>query len=411
MIFALGFLCAGLAALAFAPAFWRRANRLTRRRLEMQVPLSVQEILADRDQLRAEFAVEQRRLEQRVEEANRAHAADRGELGRRSAEIGDLKERLAQSGQENRDYEQMLAGLQAELTQASAQLGALTKALFDADGLYMRKQEEFASLLQAHEAMTMLAEERLANHAAADARAVGLELRLGDVSRALLEAERRFTERTMQAAKLGDTLALASRNLELSETNGSALQKKLEGEATRAAQIAQELEALRRRREEDQIEMRALAAKIAAREAAIEEASEREKKLRAQRDQQVEKARAARGTLAEKYEQLQSEHAALQGALEVARRRCETLEAELAAQRGRQRARPEENGVLRQEGKEGATIVRLSRAGAEIAPNGGEVSPNGAENPVAGAVASSGEAATPPADAALGEKLEGQVGT
>ncbi len=76
MIFALGFLVAGLVALAFAPAFWRRANRLTRRQLEMQIPLSVQEILAERDQLRAEFAVERCRLEQRTEHLDERHAAD-----------------------------------------------------------------------------------------------------------------------------------------------------------------------------------------------------------------------------------------------------------------------------------------------------------------------------------------------
>jgi len=239
MIFALGFLFAGLAALAFAPAFWRRANRLTRRRLEMQVPLSVQEILAERDQLRAEFAVEQRRLELRAEQTKLAHAADRSELGRRAAEISGLNERLAQSAQENREYEQMLAEVQSHLTEVSAELGAMTKALYDAEGLHERKTEELIQLGQAHEAMMMLAEERLANHAAADARAAGLELRLGDVSRMLLEAEKRFTERTTQAAKLGDALAHSNRNLELSEGNYAALQKKLEAETARAAQLTQ----------------------------------------------------------------------------------------------------------------------------------------------------------------------------
>ncbi|HEY8578608.1 MAG TPA: hypothetical protein VIL72_01885, partial [Beijerinckiaceae bacterium] len=64
MIFALGFLSAGLLSLLFLPAFWRRAMRLSRRRLEMQMPLSMDEIVAERDQLRAEFAAERRRLEQ-----------------------------------------------------------------------------------------------------------------------------------------------------------------------------------------------------------------------------------------------------------------------------------------------------------------------------------------------------------
>src|ERR1700730_9930861 len=87
MVFALGFLVAGLFALAAAPAFWRRAIRLSTRRLEMQLPLSPEEILAGRDLLRAEFAVERRRLEQKVEALNLVHAADMTELGRHAAII------------------------------------------------------------------------------------------------------------------------------------------------------------------------------------------------------------------------------------------------------------------------------------------------------------------------------------
>ncbi len=67
MIFMLGALSAGLLALLMLPAFWRRALRLTRRRLEMLMPLSMDEVVAERDLLRAEFAAEHRRLEQRME--------------------------------------------------------------------------------------------------------------------------------------------------------------------------------------------------------------------------------------------------------------------------------------------------------------------------------------------------------
>src|ERR1700736_2441773 len=70
MVFTFGFLAASLIALAAAPAFWRRAIRLSTRRLEMQLPLSLEEILAGRDLLRAEFAVECRRLEQKAEVLN-----------------------------------------------------------------------------------------------------------------------------------------------------------------------------------------------------------------------------------------------------------------------------------------------------------------------------------------------------
>ncbi len=48
MIFALGFLCAGLLTLLFLPAFWRRAMTLSRRQIEMQIPLSMAEVVAER---------------------------------------------------------------------------------------------------------------------------------------------------------------------------------------------------------------------------------------------------------------------------------------------------------------------------------------------------------------------------
>jgi chromosome segregation ATPase len=388
MILALGFLFAGLLALAFAPAFWRRANRLTRRRLETQVPLSVQEILAERDQLRAEFAVEQRRLELRLAQTNVAHAADRGELGRRAAEISALQDELAQRAQETHDHSNALAQAEAALSQMSAELGAATKALYDAESLNERKQDELAKLAQAHEAITALAEERLANHAAADARAIALELRLGDVSRRVLEAEGRFAERTTQAAKLNDALALAKRDLDFMESNYVSLQKKLESETARAAHLAHELDALRAQRNDEQGKMRALTAQGGVREAsAAEDASRREQKIRAV----IEKAREAERVLTEKHERLQSEYAALQGALEVARRRCETLEANLAAQRATR--------------QEGGTIVRLPRTSAE--PNNGteasaEIEPPSPRAPT--------QAATPDTEAKKIE-MHGQVGT
>lgn len=416
MIFVLGFLFAGLAALAFAPAFWRRANQLTRRRLEMQVPLSVEEILAERDQLRAEFAVEQRRLELRTAQVNRAHAADRSELGRRAAEIGALKDELAQRTWENRASEQMLVQAEADLSQAAAELGAATKALYDAEGLYERRQGDLIELTRAHETMTNLAEERLANHAAAEARSVALELRLADVSRILLETEKRLAEQIAQSSKfndeLGDALVLAKRNLEHSEGNCSALQKKLEVEAAHATEVTWELEDLRAKRDEDQEKLRSLAAAIGTHEAAVEDLKRREASLREQRDQQVEKLRDAERALAEKYDRLQSEHAGSQDALDAARRRCEALEADLSASRSGRQKRPlaELEETPRQDSKEIGTIVRLPLATAEASPNGGgsEASPE-TETPVLHVVSpAAAEATSEPAEQ---REVRDQVGT
>ena len=95
MVFALGFLFSGLLTLLFLPALWRRALRLSRRRLEMQMPLSMDEIVAERDQLRAEFAVDRRRIEQAAEALQLARANDMSELGRRAASLAALKDEVA----------------------------------------------------------------------------------------------------------------------------------------------------------------------------------------------------------------------------------------------------------------------------------------------------------------------------
>ncbi|WP_297297131.1 hypothetical protein [uncultured Methylovirgula sp.] len=375
MIFALGFLVAGLIALAFAPVFWSRALRLTRRRLETQVPLSVEEILADRDHLRAEFAVEQRRLEMRLAAATQAHAADRSELGRRAAEFLAMQQKVADQSEQIRVTVEALSKAEHEIAGFASEHGALASALYDADGLYKTKQEELAKLSQAHQMLSAVADERLASHASADARAAGLELRLGDVSRTLVEAEKRFTERTAHAARLNDALVVARSNLEVLEGNYAVLQKKFDAESARVAQLGKELDDLRQQRDADQGKLRAANIKIGVLEAGLEDAKQREAQILTQRDQQMEKIRTSERALNEKYDALRSDFAAQEGALEAARRRCETLESELSQARvARGKHQPgseaEQNASLRQEVSEvGAAIVRLAKAASEAPPN------------------------------------------
>ena len=67
MYFGIGFLVAALLGLLFIPLVHNRAVRLTMKRLEASTPLSIAEIRADKDQLRAEFAMSTRRLEMSVD--------------------------------------------------------------------------------------------------------------------------------------------------------------------------------------------------------------------------------------------------------------------------------------------------------------------------------------------------------
>ncbi len=96
MLVALGFLAAALIALVVAPAYRRRAARLATDALKRAIPLTEAEIRADKDRLRAEYAIAIHRLEMKVSEGELAAARQQIELNRRDAAISDLEGRVTQ---------------------------------------------------------------------------------------------------------------------------------------------------------------------------------------------------------------------------------------------------------------------------------------------------------------------------
>jgi chromosome segregation ATPase len=93
---AIGFLVAGLLIIGFIPLVHARAVRLTMRRLEALTPLSMAEIQAEKDQLRAEFAMSTRRLEMSVEQLKAKTTSQLAEIGKKSEAIGRLKLELGE---------------------------------------------------------------------------------------------------------------------------------------------------------------------------------------------------------------------------------------------------------------------------------------------------------------------------
>src|SRR3984893_5934022 len=331
MLFALGFLVAGLIALATAPAFWRRAIRLSTRRLEMQLPLSPEEIVAGRDLLRAEFVVERRRLEQKAEALNLVHAADMAELGRRAAIIAAQDADLRALSQQDHEGGAELAALQRALAETSAELAATAKECYDTSGLIARKDAQINELAaRFEEAQALAAKQR-------DALA-GLAASM---------------------ARQGQALAAQTRKVEL-----------LEGE----------LSTLRLQHQADQLTLKTAAARVADREEALEAAVKREKDLIRHRMLQVETTRAVESGYLEKIERLRSAHAASQDALDAARKTCAGLTQELAALRATlpphdvdaARMPREENEILRHKINEiGAAIIRAAGVAVSAGPEEG----------------------------------------
>jgi len=91
MYFGIGFLFASLIGIAVIPLVHARAVRLTLKRVENSIPQSMAEIQADKDLLRAEFAMQARRLEIDVEQLRDKAANQFAELGRKTDVINRLK--------------------------------------------------------------------------------------------------------------------------------------------------------------------------------------------------------------------------------------------------------------------------------------------------------------------------------
>ncbi len=146
LFFGFGFLCAMFLALMIAPSIWRRAVRLTRRRIEATVPLSLNEIQAEKDALRAEFAMSTRRLEMSVKKLQGKTAAQTVEINRAHEELKRITEERDKANTEIAGLEGRIGELDATLQQRSGEMETLSAALAAAREDSAGKQAEIDRL-------------------------------------------------------------------------------------------------------------------------------------------------------------------------------------------------------------------------------------------------------------------------
>jgi len=111
MLVTLGFLIAALMVVVLLPAYRRRIERFTTESLKRTLPLTEEEIRADKDRMRADFAMEVHRLETKVEEASFSTARQSVEINRRDAKIQELTQTIADhkmSGEEHENARRVL---------------------------------------------------------------------------------------------------------------------------------------------------------------------------------------------------------------------------------------------------------------------------------------------------------------
>ena len=149
MYVGLGFFAASLVALAIIPFVHARAVRLTMRRLEAATPLSMAEIQADKDQLRAEFAMSTRRLEMSVDQLKTKTTSQLAELGKKTDIINRLKIDLGEKtaaifALEARDkaLKDQLHATEEELSAKTGTLREVERVLADKEALLARLGSE-----------------------------------------------------------------------------------------------------------------------------------------------------------------------------------------------------------------------------------------------------------------------------
>ena len=142
MYVSLGVVGTLLLVLLALPMIWRRAVRLTEKRIMAEMPISYGELQAEKDMQRAEQAIELRRLEvlaetRHVEVANQAMKIDKlnqtlatrdETIAARLADIEDLNNALETQKQATADTQARLEATAEDLSEARADIASLKEA-------------------------------------------------------------------------------------------------------------------------------------------------------------------------------------------------------------------------------------------------------------------------------------------
>ena len=147
MYFGIGFLVSTFLGLLFIPAVHNRAVRVTMKRLEASTPMSITEIRADKDQLRAEFAMSTRRLEMRNEKLKTQTTTQLAELGKKTDTINLLKKELAEKNVTNVALEARDMTLRDQLRASEKENEIKLRALSEAERQLADKEAELTKLL------------------------------------------------------------------------------------------------------------------------------------------------------------------------------------------------------------------------------------------------------------------------
>src|SRR5438552_2007850 len=214
MYLAIGFLLSMLCGLAIVPLVHNRAVRLTTRRLEAATPLSMAEIQADKDQLRAEFAMSARRLEMSVDQLKSKTTSQLAELGKKSDAINRMKLELGEKNATIFSLEAREKAMKEQLRATEEEFAAKTEALRTAEQALNDKQNELAKLNTELSDRSMMAESRQVELVVVRAQIDELKNRVGDAEKEFSTTQARLQQERSESEKATRELGEARSRVE-----------------------------------------------------------------------------------------------------------------------------------------------------------------------------------------------------
>lgn len=255
LFFVLGFLGAGLLALLLAPAIWRRAVVLTRRQVEASLPLTLHEIQAHKDGLRAEHAMAVRKLEMTIKALKEKAVAHMIEAGGLRDELVHVRRRMVELESELAGLAEATAEFEANHEAREAEKRRLTEERDALDKLAHERAAEIEKLGRMYDDASFTASSRQIEMVALEAKQEELTSQI-----AVLRNERKDVDARVRDADV-ETKSLRE-NLRAEKRKVAMLEKKQAGLIAAKSQFEEKLE----RRERD---MERLREKLNRAEAAI----------------------------------------------------------------------------------------------------------------------------------------------
>jgi myosin heavy subunit len=184
----LGFLLAAFLLLLVQPAYRRRIERFAMESIKRTLPLTEAEIAADKDRLRAAFAMDVHKLEMKLEDASLMAARQSVEINRREAKINDLEQAISAQKMSVEEHENARRVLEQaildRLPKVEQRLAEARKLLVQRDREVMLLTDSGAKQAEALEEATQINTQQRTElarvKAALDARAARNRETLGD---------------------------------------------------------------------------------------------------------------------------------------------------------------------------------------------------------------------------------------